>query len=264
MEGFIYVVGLSHDIISKLIDIEYKESAVKGEQYIKKIIQIPITLPKWNKEDINDLVINLVEKGIIDKSYKEIIEENIDLISIAIEHNPREIKRFLNNFIVAFEIFSTIKNFDAKGLLIIQAIQIRWNNFYHLLLSSDDQFRNELIKYSKMNEEERMNILDTEVKKDEKNVREGFNQNIRKILSNFKSDSELWSFLTKNIEILDKISNWNIYRRATEISTDPTINTEFTKILEWIKDSNIEYPILFEECNKSGREFMGLDEYRNF
>ena len=45
MEGFIYVIGLSHDIVTKLIDIEYKESGVKGEQYIKKIIQIPITLP---------------------------------------------------------------------------------------------------------------------------------------------------------------------------------------------------------------------------
>ena len=60
MEGFIYVLGLSHDIISKLIDIEYKESGVKGEQYIKKIIQIPITLPKWNNVDIERLVLNLV------------------------------------------------------------------------------------------------------------------------------------------------------------------------------------------------------------
>ena len=45
MEGFMYVIGLSHDIVTKLIDIDYKESGVKGEQYIKKIIQIPITLP---------------------------------------------------------------------------------------------------------------------------------------------------------------------------------------------------------------------------
>ena len=37
MEGFIYVIGLSHDIVTKLIDIEYKETGVKGEQYIKMI-----------------------------------------------------------------------------------------------------------------------------------------------------------------------------------------------------------------------------------
>ena len=43
MDGFIYVIGMSHDIVSKLIEIEYDKSGVKGEQYIKKIIQIPIT-----------------------------------------------------------------------------------------------------------------------------------------------------------------------------------------------------------------------------
>ena len=57
MEGFIYIIGLSHDIVTKLIDIEYEKNGVKGEQYIKKIIQIPITLPKW----INDDIIKLVE-----------------------------------------------------------------------------------------------------------------------------------------------------------------------------------------------------------
>jgi hypothetical protein len=56
MEGFIYVIGMSHDIVSKLIDLEYKESGVKGEHYIKKMIQIPITLPKCNNQDVVDLV----------------------------------------------------------------------------------------------------------------------------------------------------------------------------------------------------------------
>lgn len=46
MEGFIYILDLSHDIVSKLIDIEYEKSSIKGEQYIKKMIQIPIHLPK--------------------------------------------------------------------------------------------------------------------------------------------------------------------------------------------------------------------------
>ena len=105
MEGFIYVIGISHDIVTKLIDIEYKESGIKGEQYIKKIIQIPITLPKWNNQDIIDLVKDFVKKEIIDDKYTNTIDENIELISTAIENNPREIKRFLNNFIVAFEIF---------------------------------------------------------------------------------------------------------------------------------------------------------------
>ena len=130
MEGFIYIVGMSHDIVSKLIDIEYEKSGVKGEQYIKKMIQIPITLPKWDNEDIIELVKDFVKKGITHDKYKRDIDENIDLISTAIENNPREIKRFLNNFIVALEIFSPSKKVDAKELLVIRAIQLRWDNFY--------------------------------------------------------------------------------------------------------------------------------------
>ena len=116
MEGFIYILGLSHDIVSKLIDIEYEKSGVKGEQYIKKMIQIPITLPKWNNKDIIELVKDLVKKGIVHNKFKEIIDKNIELISLAIENNPREIKRFLNNFIVAHEIFSFYRKVQTRRI----------------------------------------------------------------------------------------------------------------------------------------------------
>ena len=49
-----YIIGLSDETISKLITAEYQNSGIKGEQYIRKIIQIPITIPEWNDVDIND------------------------------------------------------------------------------------------------------------------------------------------------------------------------------------------------------------------
>jgi predicted KAP-like P-loop ATPase len=60
LEGFIYVVGLSHETISKLVSSSYKDSDIKGEHYLRKVIQIPITIPDWNDaEVIQDLVHNL-------------------------------------------------------------------------------------------------------------------------------------------------------------------------------------------------------------
>jgi hypothetical protein len=53
MEGFVYVIGLSHDVVTKLIDIAYKETGVKGERYLKKMIQILITLPNWDNKGID-------------------------------------------------------------------------------------------------------------------------------------------------------------------------------------------------------------------
>jgi hypothetical protein len=63
LEGFIYIVGLSHETISKLISLSYKDSDIKGEHYIRKIIQIPITIPEWSDVDaIQDLIHNLSSK----------------------------------------------------------------------------------------------------------------------------------------------------------------------------------------------------------
>jgi len=89
MEGFVYVIGLSHDIVTKLIDIGYKETGVKGEQYIKKMIQIPITLPKWDNKDIIKLIQDFKDKELIHKDYRDMIDQ--ELISIAVENNPREL-----------------------------------------------------------------------------------------------------------------------------------------------------------------------------
>jgi predicted KAP-like P-loop ATPase len=136
MEGFIYIIGLSHDIVTKLIDIEYEKKGVKGEQYIKKIIQIPITLPDWNKNDIKKLLEDFISKEIIHKEYQTIINENIDLIVTAVEENPRETKRFLNNFIVAYEIYSK-SGVKLNELLILQTLNMRWNEIYKLLINSD-------------------------------------------------------------------------------------------------------------------------------
>jgi GTPase SAR1 family protein len=135
MEGFVYVIGLSHDIVASVIDVAYKEAGVKGDQYIKKMIQIPITPPKWDHKDITKLIEDFKDKELIHKNYRDMIDQ--DLVSTAVENNPRELKRFINNFIVAFEIFNSVENFKANELLLIQAIQLRWNEFYNLLMTTE-------------------------------------------------------------------------------------------------------------------------------
>ena len=159
IECFIYILGISHGIVSKLIDIEFKKSGIKGEEYIKKMIQIPITLPAWNNDSISQLINHLLENGVIDSTYEKIIRNNIDIIPIAIEPNPREIKRFLNSLFVALLIFSTEtinqKELDRheRGLLIIKALELRWPTFYGEFKKSNKHFREELIKYARLDGE---------------------------------------------------------------------------------------------------------------
>ncbi|HXW11190.1 MAG TPA: pentapeptide repeat-containing protein [Nitrososphaeraceae archaeon] len=246
IEGFVYIIGISHDMIIKLSDIENNKTSIDGEHFIKKLIQIPITLPRWSNKDIVNLVKDLIKNGMIHDKFKDLIEKNIDLISVAIDNNPREIKRFLNNFFVAHEIFSGKKNFEAKELifsgkknfeakelLIIQAIHLRWTKFYNILVKSDESFIKELDKYLKMDDETRLKNLDLyEGKKEERDIK------VWKVLRDFKTDSGLWNFLIQNSDILKNVRDWNIYRHAIETSAEPTgthrkaINYEAIKLLQ--------------------------------
>ena len=250
LDGIIYILGLSHDIVTKLIDLEYKETGVKGEQYIKKMIQIPITLPRWNNKDITELIRDFKDKKLIHEKYKDLIDE--DLISATVENNPRELKRFLNNFIIAYEIFSPSENFNARELLFTQAIQLRWNQFYNLLIVSDDKFREELKKYIQMDEDTRSKTVDSvEVEQsDDKNQV----LRIRKQLSSYKTDSELWNFLMRNSEILNSIKDWTIYRRAVEVGIEPVTRLPalYEEAYALLRDGKIY------EFNKR-KEFHGAD-----
>jgi uncharacterized protein YjbI with pentapeptide repeats len=246
IDGFICIIGISQDMMVKLSDIENNETSNEGEHYIKNLIQVPITLPKWGNQDIVKLVRDFIKKGMIHEKFKEVIDKNIELISVAVDNNPREIKRFLNNFIVAYEIFSSKKNFEAKELifsskknfeakelLVIQAIHLRWNKFYNILVKSDQTFFKGLDKYLKMDDETRFKSLDLyEGKKDEGDMK------VWKVLRDFKTDSDLWNFLVQNSGTLRNIQDWSVYRRAIEVVIEPSImhrksiNYEAVKLLQ--------------------------------
>jgi len=246
IEGFIYIIGISQDMMVKLSDIENNETSIEGEHYIKNLIQVPITLPKWSNQDIVKLVRDFIKKGMIHERFKEVVDKNIELISVAVDNNPREIKRFLNNFIVAYEIFSSKKNFEAKNLifsskknfeakelLVIQAIHLRWNKFYNTLVKSDESFFKGLDKYLKMDDETRFKSLDLYGgKKDEDDIK------VWKVLRDFKTDSDLWNFLVQNSGTLRNIQDWSVYRRAIEMVIEPStmhrksINYEAVKLLQ--------------------------------
>jgi hypothetical protein len=131
MEGFIYVVGLSHDTIDRLITYAYNKIGIQGKDYIKKIIQIPIKLPNWHKNDI----ISLLESSLIKKigrKYSNLLLENSTILTQAVNNNPRQLKRFINNLIIAFSTFSNdkdTKNASLRALFVVQIMKITMPDF---------------------------------------------------------------------------------------------------------------------------------------
>ncbi len=216
-DGFIYVIGLSYNKISQLITAYYKdkyeEIGIEGDQYLKKIIQIPIILSDWNSDDIKALIQDFIKNKVIEnEDYQKIVNENIDLISSGLEENPRETKRFLNNFIVAQEIFSK-KGTKPKELLVLQILNMRWNEIYRLIVNSNGKYLDDLKKYVDDTEQlKKLRITKPEDLEGQPELR---------VLQKFRTDQGFWEFLGKNYDTMKQISDWNVYRRATKIGEEP-------------------------------------------
>lgn len=141
------------------------------------------------------------------------------LISLAVENNRREIKRFLNNFIITHEIFSSKNNYNTNELTIIQAIQLRWNLFYHFLLSSDRNTICELEPCVKYDDRKRSSILSSDLK-DQQN----HSATLKQILNKYKHEFEFWNYLSEYFEVLVRVEDLTVYRRATRANMMPLVS----------------------------------------
>lgn len=140
MEGFIFVVGLSHKTVTKLITKAYSATGVRGEDYLKKIIQIPIKIPSWSEENIIDLIDNKIKKN-LHKEYTNFLSENSDMVARVVDYNPRQLKRFVNNVIIAFETFASQKNFAKirfNEVFLVKILKSEWPDFYGELVKNQD------------------------------------------------------------------------------------------------------------------------------
>jgi hypothetical protein len=190
--GFIYVLGLSHNKVAKLITNKY---GFEGEQYLKKIIQIPVNLQEWNSYDLKKLLEYFLSTGLIAGRYRNIIRSNIDLISTAVEENPRETKRFLNNFLIAYEIYQE-KGLNAKELLVLQTLNMRWNYLYLSIVSSEGKFLDEIEHY--VQNRDILNQLNLKEKDETLTSKE-------KVLLLLRDDIKCWDFVKAHLlEIRDQ------------------------------------------------------------
>ena len=233
MDGFIFVVGLSHKTVTQLITQAYKATGVKGEDYIKKIIQIPIKIPTWSQENIVDLIENKIKQN-LHEEYTNFLCENSNMIAKIVENNPRQLKRFVNNVIIAFETFTSQKNspkIKFNEIFLLKILQSEWPDFYNEMVCSYE-FR-EIVKWmiSKPKDLKKYfkylntyNEADPAEKKQQRflmlnKISERTNGKIDdrqvEILSDF--DFETWIFFSHCNKVLCGIEDWNVINTVMNV-----------------------------------------------
>ena len=136
--GYIFVLGLSRNIIERCVDAKYQEkSGVTGSQYLRKMIQVPFTLPGLREREVAEYL-KALKKEIEGSEAERHVADYLDIILEGLEPNPREIKRFINNFILVSRI--SRKETDPGKLLAVLVTQFRWEDFYRDLAKHKTTF----------------------------------------------------------------------------------------------------------------------------
>lgn len=264
IEGFVFILGISYNTLSNIIEKYYKDYDIKGKDYLRKIIDIPVFLPIWNKSDIKNLIVNLT-KG-LDPTYQTYIESNGDLIVDIADENPRETIAIVNNLIVMFLAYESViedainrlghisnkkKDDVVKQFVTLQVMNFRWNDLFQLILKAQPRnvkwFVTEIKKYKEKTtlSYRHKSILSLNIFLEFDVERRAIKHAIKK----YEGDDKFSEFLSNNYEtlsdilLLQKISrtDYNNYLELFKQNTKLTIrdSTKFTPIEEKRSDQKI-------------------------
>jgi KAP family P-loop domain len=154
LPGFVFVVGLDQSVVEYVIDAKYSRPAtgtpepinrITGEEYIKKIFQLPYRLAPVALDQLDEFLRAAYEEG-------DLSGEQCEELSVRVTPhlrwvvgeaavNPREIKRFINAYTLLVEV-NAGSELDAGALLALQAIDFRrdWRRVQDALLEYQDVF----------------------------------------------------------------------------------------------------------------------------
>lgn len=160
LNGFVFVVGLEQGVIERAVALKYpapRESeglqAVSGSEYVKKIFQVPYTIPPVTTKQLPEFVEAVIGSAKVEGSHLDPDQES-DLRDVVARHlafvvgeqgvNPREIKRFMNAYTLQMKMLHPRlgDSLDRRIVLALQVMNFRpdWRPIYELLAADPGGF----------------------------------------------------------------------------------------------------------------------------
>ncbi|MGY1685002.1 P-loop NTPase fold protein [Geodermatophilus sp. SYSU D00867] len=167
MPGFVFVVGLDERVVEAAVRSKFAQQSVVAEEdaeenkvqqqierdYLKKMFQVPYTLPAIAPGQLDELLRWLDDHGGLSDVQREDLSQRVRgfLAYVATEGqiNPREVKRYIN----AYTLHRMISpDLDADTMLAVQTLDFRrdWEALYEsVVLVEPDLFIEALVRYRK-------------------------------------------------------------------------------------------------------------------
>ncbi|MEC9268812.1 MAG: P-loop NTPase fold protein [Pseudomonadota bacterium] len=155
-DGFVFVVGLDQQVVEWCIDNRYAQYEsvedeqgfrIKGSDYIKKIFQVPFTLPPVAQQAAQDMIEAVIAADDLPAAQKQDLR---DRVRPHLEHflasgkvNLRDIKRFLNSYVLIMKVHPGL-NPDVVLALQTAAFIPEWREVYEAIRVNQTDLTHEL------------------------------------------------------------------------------------------------------------------------
>jgi KAP family P-loop domain len=160
MPGFVFVVGMDEQVIERAVSSKFAEGMLTGagaapdtaldREYVKKIFQVPYTVPAMAPGDLVELLRVMEQQGGMADTQRDDLRNRVRryLPYVAPEGrvNPRDVKRFVNAYTLQRLIHPAL---HADTVLALQTLEFRrdWEEVYDVLLAEPSDFVDALRRY---------------------------------------------------------------------------------------------------------------------
>jgi hypothetical protein len=162
LPGFVFVVGLDEDVVQRAVRAKFAEldrhlstrdeqeliaasltSQRLGREYIKKIFQVPYSLPAMIPQQLDDLLEAMYKEAGLGADQlgdlRKRVRPYLECVAIQRRVNPREVKRFIN----AYTLQALVRpELDPDTVLALQTLLFRpdWNLLYNAIFTDSAFF----------------------------------------------------------------------------------------------------------------------------
>ena len=198
--NIIYIIPFDYEIITPILDKLQKNY---GEEFLDKIIQLQIDLPKIPKSKIKNMFKIEVENIIKNEKIKHIPKDRSLWSSFSFLTTPRDVNRYINNLIFYLPLMKNEVN--ALDYILITGFQLFENKIYHEIKNNKTFFTRDLMK--------KPNHDDLSY----------YQEHYRKILSNNKklSEEQLKEILRELFPQLNNLEmNWDLTNQVPQWNSE--------------------------------------------
>lgn len=161
LPGFIFVAGLDQSVVEWLIDVKYGTEStvssedqlsgyrVRGMDYIKKIFQVPYTLAPVAVNQLGDFLLALYAEADLPPGQRDdlqnVVQSHLRYVVTGAQLNPREIKRYINSYILTLKVKPYLQR---DTILALQTIAFRsdWQSVQDAIITYRQAFVNALVQ----------------------------------------------------------------------------------------------------------------------